>query len=156
MPLLQDAKAAEEAIHQQYDQTQILSDAERKELGLNESTATAPAKGYFHPLQDEWAQKLTLEKEKVDGLSCYKDCKERDRIRRLECDEVRKRVEFKLKELGCPTVLVPNDPVSICGEAPTGVAPVQQQQQQQQMPMMPMPWWGYPMMPGMGMGMGGG
>lgn len=151
MPL-QSAEEAETAIHQQYDQSLILNDAERKELGLNEGTTTDPAKGYFHPLADEWAQKLTLEKEAVDGLSCYKDCKERDRVRRLECDEVRKRVEFKLKQLGCPTVLVPNDPISVCGEAPTGGAPVQQQQQ---MPMMPMPWWGYPMMPPMGMGGGG-
>ena len=124
-------------------------------MGLDAASATVPAKGYFHPLADTWAAALTLEKDKPDGLACYKDCQERDRIRRLECDEVRKRVEFKLKELGCPTVLIPNDPVSICGEPPSAATAAPVQQQPQQMPMMPMPYWGYPMMPGMMGGMGG-
>lgn len=61
-----------------------------------------------HPLSNEWVQKLPgIPFEKKPGEACMIDCKERQRIKELECDEVRRRVITKLKEVGCPTRAIP-------------------------------------------------
>lgn len=92
---------------------------------------------FFHPLQALWVKDMTLAPDQSEkNLWCWRDCQERDRIRKLECDEVRRRVESKLKELGCPTTLIPNDLPSPCGGDPTAAAtPAVTQPQYTPMPM---------------------
>lgn len=61
-----------------------------------------------HPLSNEWVQKLPgIPFEKKPGEACMIDCKERQRVKELECDEIRRRVITKLKEVGCPTRAIP-------------------------------------------------
>ena len=61
-----------------------------------------------HPLSNEWVQKLPgIPFEKKPGEACMMDCKERQRVKELECDEIRRRVITKLKEVGCPTRAIP-------------------------------------------------
>lgn len=94
---------------------------------------------FFHPLQDTWVKGLTMKPDESEkALWCWRDCQERDRIRRMECDEIRKRIEQKLKELGCPTQLIAIDTPSPCGGGITQQVTAVQQQQPQYMPM-PMP-----------------
>lgn len=61
-----------------------------------------------HPLSNEWVRKLPdIPIEKKPGEACMLDCKERQRVKELECDEIRRRVIAKLKEVGCPSTAIP-------------------------------------------------
>jgi hypothetical protein len=44
------------------------------------------------------------------------DCKERERTRKRECAEIRKRVQAKLKDLGCPSTVKSTDKAQLCGQ----------------------------------------
>lgn len=125
MPDVEKAIDAEARIHQQMNKEWEVDAAERK---LWEDSAL------HHPLKDTWVATMDLKPETPDvNLVCWKDCYERNRIRRLECDEVRRRVERKLKDLGCPTTLIANEEPSPCGDPTAAVAsaapPVVPQQQ---------------------------
>lgn len=62
---------------------------------------------YEHPLKNEWVAGLPpYDGDLKPGEACVRDCKERVRIHDLECDEVRRRVVAKLKEMGCPSTAV--------------------------------------------------
>jgi hypothetical protein len=50
------------------------------------------------------------------------DCKERERTRKRECAEIRKRVQAKLKDLGCPSTVKSTDKTTMCGREKGGVA----------------------------------
>jgi len=45
----------------------------------------------FHPLKDPWMATMVVEPPNVNAV-CWKDCCERNGIRELECDQVRRRV----------------------------------------------------------------
>jgi hypothetical protein len=136
------AEAAETRIHKGINTDWEITPDERKKWESDP---------LHHPLQDKWVKGMDdVEAEKVDAqTACWKDCKERTRIHKLECDEVRRRVERKLKDLGCPTTLIANDLPSMCGEDPAA-AVVETVAPQQQMGMgMGMPAGGYyPYYPG--------
>lgn len=75
------------------DQSKILDKEERSEL-----------EKFNHPLKDPWVQDLpAYDRDLKPSEMCVMDCRERTRIHDLECDEVRRRVCQRLKELGCPT-----------------------------------------------------
>lgn len=123
---------AENAIHAGINQAYFQDAGER---------LTWETDPFFHPLQATWVKDMTLTPDQNEkNLWCWRDCQERDRIRKLECDEVRRRVESKLKELGCPTTLIPNDLPSPCGGDPAAAtaAPAAQPQYA------PMPMYYYP------------
>lgn len=108
---LETAKAAEDRIHESINQEAWVTAEERKLWDKDTR---------FHPLQDEWVDSIKYKPEvKEVATECWNDCRERDRVRKMECDEVRRRVERKLKELGCPTTLIANDLPSPCGETPS-------------------------------------
>lgn len=118
---------AENAIHAGINQAYYQGADER---------ATWDTDTFFHPLQSDWVKGMTLAPDQSEkNLWCWRDCQERDRIRKLECDEVRRRVESKLKELGCPTTLIPNDLPSPCGDGPGAAAAAPAAPQYAQMPM---------------------
>ena len=63
---------------------------------------------WFHPLKQEFAQALPPLQDPTPATGtelCFKDCKERERIRKKECAEVRKRVSQKLKDMVCPSTV---------------------------------------------------
>lgn len=139
------AEAAEARIHTGINKAWEISAEERKKWDKDPM---------HHPLQDGWVKGMDdVEAEKVDAqTACWKDCKERTRIHKLECDEVRRRVERKLKDLGCPTTLIANDLPSMCGDDPaaqTSTTAVDVAAPQQQMGMgMPMGSYYQPYYPG--------
>lgn len=70
---------------------------------------------YEHPLKNEWVADLPPYDEGLKpGEACVRDCKERVRIHDLECDEVRRRVVAKLKEMGCPSTAVAIPQKNVC------------------------------------------
>lgn len=86
------------------DQDAILDEGERAELDkLN------------HPLGNEWVQNLPdIPIDKTPAEMCRNDCKERVRIQQLECDEIRRRVAKKLKEVGCPSIATAEKVPDVC------------------------------------------
>jgi hypothetical protein len=142
MPTAETVPDAEARIHKSENTYYTLDATERKDLEDDP---------FFHPLKDAWVKSLTFEKDPNEkALWCWRDCRERDRIRKLECDEIRRRVEKKLKDLGCPTQLIAVDMPSPCGEIEPSMTPAVVQQQPQYMPM-PMPmYYGMPQQQQMG------
>lgn len=70
---------------------------------------------YEHPLKNEWVAGLPpYDGDLKPGEACVRDCKERVRIHDLECDEVRRRVVAKLKEMGCPSTAVAIPQKNMC------------------------------------------
>ena len=124
MPEPEKAAAAENRIHGMINQEWDINPTERAKW------ETDPL---HHPLKDTWVQSMDdIKPEDVNvNLVCWKDCYERNRIRKLECDEVRRRVTRKLKDLGCPTTLIANDEPSPCGDPTAAPAPVAAAPQQQ-------------------------
>lgn len=107
---VESAADAEARIHQSINQDAWVDATERADWDKDTR---------FHPLQDKWVDSIKYKPEvKEVATECWNDCRERDRVRKMECDEVRRRVERKLKELGCPTTLIANDLPSPCGETP--------------------------------------
>lgn len=71
----------------------------------------------WHPLKDEWALALNPSlppEKKTVGEICALDCKEREKNRKRECAEIRKRVQQKLKEIGCLSKVISTDKGGIC------------------------------------------
>lgn len=109
MPAPETASDAEGMIHQMMNKEWEIDGVDRAKW------ETDPL---HHPLKDEWVKLMDdIKPEDVNpNTVCWKDCYERNRIRRLECDEVRRRVTRKLKDIGCPTILIANDEPSPCGD----------------------------------------
>ena len=71
--------------------------------------------GCFHPLGTNWAQALPpFQSDSKPGMLCWNDCRERERVRRLECDELRRRVRQQLENLGCISRVISADPADSC------------------------------------------
>lgn len=73
----------------------------------------------WHPLLTEWAgtlKPLSAPDPPTVGEKCVIDCKEREKNRKRECAEIRKRVQQKLKEIGCPSKVSSTDKAAICGQ----------------------------------------
>lgn len=88
----------------QTNQVEILDAKELKDLEV-----------YEHPLKNEWVASLPpYDGDLKPGEMCVRDCKERTRIHDLECDEVRRRVVEKLKEMGCPSIAVAIPQKNMC------------------------------------------
>lgn len=89
------------------NQDAILDETERTELDkLN------------HPLSHEWVRGLPdIDLDVKPGEACVRDCKERQRIKTLECKEVVRRVVAKLEEIGCRSIGTLNEE-KVCGVCP--------------------------------------
>ena len=104
-----DPKAAEDVIHQGMDKSKII-DKDRREAWENSTQ--------WHPLADVWSLELKpLSEPDPPTVSeqCMADCKEREKNRKRECAEIRKRVQAKLKDLGCPSSVKSTDKTTTCG-----------------------------------------
>jgi hypothetical protein len=100
--------AAETAIHEGEDKAKIQDEAFYAETNLE-----------WHPLKDAWAvalNPLSAPDPPTVGEKCMMDCKERERTRKRECAEIRKRVQAKLKDLGCPSTVKSTDKAQLCGQ----------------------------------------
>lgn len=73
----------------------------------------------WHPLTDPWSKDLnpiTEPDPPTVSEQCMMDCRERERTRKRECAEIRKRVQAKLKDLGCPSTVKSTDKTTVCGQ----------------------------------------
>lgn len=121
---LETAEQAEERIHGEWDLSQILNDEQRADLYKEKPKGDDPAAddynpAWFHPLTDPFVTKLkaTEPDDPPTGTErCWADCKERERIRRKECAEVRKRVAAKLKEMGCISAVTSTEKPIACSD----------------------------------------
>jgi hypothetical protein len=108
------ANDAEGDIHSGIDQSKIQGPDFFAETNLE-----------WHPLKDAWALQLnplSAPDPPTVGEKCMMDCKERERTRKRECAEIRKRVQAKLKDLGCPSTVKSTDKTTMCGREKGGVA----------------------------------
>lgn len=122
---LETAEQAETRIHGEWDLSQMLDEAQRKDLykekpeGGDDPNADGYNPAWFHPLTDPFVTKLkaTEPDDPPTGTErCWADCKERERIRRKECAEVRKRVAAKLKEMGCVSAVTSTEKPIACSD----------------------------------------
>lgn len=100
--------AAEITIHGQQDQSKLVNDP----LVFYDVGHVG-----WHPLKETWAaalQPTAPPEPKTVGQICAEDCKEREKNRKRECAEIRKRVQQKLKEIGCPSSVKSTDKASVC------------------------------------------
>lgn len=73
----------------------------------------------WHPLLTDWAatlKPLSAPDPPTVGEKCVLDCKEREKNRKRECAEIRKRVQQKLKDIGCPSKVTSTDTKVLCGQ----------------------------------------
>lgn len=104
------AEAAEERIHDQVNTQNI---ALEQDAGFYTDAHIG-----WHPLKEPWAKAIKPLQEpepKTVGEICMLDCKEREKNRKRECAEIRKRVQQKLKEIGCPSKVTSTDKAVLCG-----------------------------------------
>jgi hypothetical protein len=106
---------------------ELAKDAEtRIHKGINEGNIAikvdpnfyAEANTAWHPLADAWVKEIKPLVEPdppTVAERCVADCKEREKNRKRECAEIRKRVQVKLKELGCLSKVISADKAQICG-----------------------------------------
>jgi hypothetical protein len=121
---LETAEQAETRIHGEWDLSQMLDKEQREDLYKEKPVGDDPqAEDYnpawFHPLTDPFVTKLkaTEPDDPPTGTErCWADCKERERIRRKECAEVRKRVAAKLKEMGCVSAVTSTEKPIACSD----------------------------------------
>jgi hypothetical protein len=104
------AEKAEERIHEAVNWANI---ANLNDAGFYSDTNVA-----WHPLADAWVREIKPLVEPdppTVAEKCVADCKEREKNRKRECAEIRKRVQVKLKELGCLSKVISADKTQICG-----------------------------------------
>lgn len=103
--------AAETQIHASMNKANI---ATTNDAGFYSETHVG-----WHPMQDTWAKGLNpLSAPDPPTVSerCMMDCREREKLRKRECAEIRKRVQAKLKDLGCPSTVKSTDKSTVCGQ----------------------------------------
>lgn len=124
-----DPKDAEALIHLGVDQSKIIPYEGKAEVPAGEDGTGGSAKVLgrkewedsvaWHPLADAWSLGLKPISEPdppTVSEQCMADCKEREKNRKRECAEIRKRVQAKLKDLGCPSSVKSTDKSVMCGQ----------------------------------------
>ena len=122
--MVETTAEAETRIHAEWDISQILDKDQRADLYKEAPIGTDPQAvdynpAWFHPLTDPFVTKLTPTEDPDPPTGterCWADCKERERIRRKECAEVRKRVQQKLKEMGCVSAVTSTEKPIACSD----------------------------------------
>lgn len=119
---------AEKAIHAGMDLSKIIPFEAKAEVKPADGKPGQPAvqgrKAWedstaWHPLTDDWSkllEPLTAPDPPTVSEQCMMDCRERERNRKRECAEIRKRVQAKLKDLGCPSTVKSTDKTAVCGQ----------------------------------------
>lgn len=85
---------------------------------INDPSFYTEANKAWHPLKHEWAETLeplSAPDPPTVAEKCMMDCREREKLRKRECAEIRKRVQAKLKDLGCPSTVKSTDKATLCG-----------------------------------------
>lgn len=107
-----DVQTAETAIHASMNLANIAT--------TNDGGFYAETHKGWHPMQDDWAKGLnptSAPDPPTVTERCMIDCREREKLRKRECAEIRKRVQAKLKDLGCPSSVKSTDKATICGSS---------------------------------------